>query len=256
MTQAQGSSDAVLAMVALSDYDLPDETRIFDFLEESFPDAPDVSRIERNDDTIVFKVADLVGTISLMPTPIPWTDLEGPCATAWYWPEATEAMKKHTAHVIVGLFHGTGDIISRHILLTQLVASVAATSKSAGVYWGSGTVVNSSQDFVEQSLGAGPDNLPLSLWIDFRVEHVSKDTFQLYTTGMTALNQLEIEVPPSEVRPSELLDIVYGLADYVLTSRATIKDGDTFGRSEKERFRITYSPSMWDASKKVMKLNF
>src|SRR5690348_15960692 len=24
--------------------------------------------------------------LGMMPAPIPWTDLEGPCATAWHWP--------------------------------------------------------------------------------------------------------------------------------------------------------------------------
>ena len=28
-----------------------------------------------------------------MPAPIPWSNLEGPCATAWWWPDATEKMK-------------------------------------------------------------------------------------------------------------------------------------------------------------------
>jgi hypothetical protein len=27
--------------------------------------------------------------IGLVPAPIPWSQLAGPCATAWWWPEAT-----------------------------------------------------------------------------------------------------------------------------------------------------------------------
>src|SRR5689334_22912247 len=33
--------------------------------------------------------------VSLMPAPIPWSSLEGPCATSWWWPQATAQMRGH-----------------------------------------------------------------------------------------------------------------------------------------------------------------
>ena len=43
----------------------------------------------------VFACGDAHCAVSLMPAPIPWPELEGPCATAWWWPQATERMRAH-----------------------------------------------------------------------------------------------------------------------------------------------------------------
>jgi len=165
-------------------------------------------------------------------------------------------MKKHVAHVIVTLMGGGPDIMSRHILLTRFVAAVAATTHCAGVYWGSGTVVNSREEFIKRSKGMTGDHLPLVLWINFSLQRMSKDTWRVFTTGLSAFNQMELEVPTAKVEPMELFNLAHGLATYVLTSGKTAKDGDTFGRSETDHIRVTYGPSMWDETTTVMRLEF
>jgi len=61
----------------------------------------------------------------LMPAPIPWSALEGPCATAWWWPEATEKMKHHHSHIILALAGESGNLVQRHVTLTHFTAAVA-----------------------------------------------------------------------------------------------------------------------------------
>jgi len=71
---------------------------------------------------------------------------------------------------------------------------------------------------------------------------------------ISAFNQREFEAPESKLEPTELFDLAHGLATYVLTSGNEVRDGDTFGRLETERIRVTYAPSMWDKARLVMRL--
>jgi hypothetical protein len=42
----------------------------------------------------------------------------------------------------------------------------------------------------------------------------------------------------------------------VITSEKTIREGETVGRSEAEKVRVNYAPSMFDANTTVMRLEF
>jgi len=194
--------------------------------------------------------------IGLMPTPIPWRDVEGPCATAWWWPEATKRMKNHTSHVLVFLGGETGNCIQRHITLTHLTAAVAMHTDAAGIYWGNGTLVHDPQVFIEQAKNLSPGDLPLHLWVDFRVEPNDDASYRLFTTGMKWFDKLEIEIPHSQKQPDEVFDFACSIADYIITKNANIRDGHTVGRSEAERIQATHAPSMWDSKITVLRLDF
>ncbi|MGC3972441.1 MAG: hypothetical protein QM775_35380 [Pirellulales bacterium] len=86
--------------------------------------------------------------VSLMPAPIPWHDLEGPCATAWWWPEATEKMRRHTHHFLLAIIGGTLQPIARRVALTKLANAVVKATDSVGVYWGEGTLVHEPSAFL------------------------------------------------------------------------------------------------------------
>jgi hypothetical protein len=87
-----GSTDSStpIAMVALNSSRMPDGARVLATLRERFPDSPVPSRLREDArDMLSFRIGDAMAVVSLVPGPIPWPDLEGPCATAWWWPEAT-----------------------------------------------------------------------------------------------------------------------------------------------------------------------
>ena len=216
----------------------------------------DLGSVREDDGKIVFGLGGDHAAIALMPAPIPWTELEGPCATAWWWPEAGEKMKKHTSHVLVALAGSAGNLVQRHVTLTHLAAAVAAHTEAAGIYWGGGTLVHEPQAFIEQAGDITPKNLPWPLWIDFRVERNDEGSSRLFTTGMKAFNQLEIEIPHSRKAPAEVFDFACSIADYIITTNPRIEDGHTVGRSEAEKVRAAHAPSMWDPKIEVLRLDF
>src|SRR5262245_46884149 len=79
---------------------------------------------EWQDTSLVFQLKDAQLAVSLMPAPIPWSSLEGPCATAWWWPNATKAMRGHTNHFLVALIGGSIESVERRVILTKVVRAV------------------------------------------------------------------------------------------------------------------------------------
>jgi hypothetical protein len=253
MTTKQ-KGDTLLAMVALNTPELPAPATVLATFAERCPDAPAPGDLGEQDGIVIFHLDDEMVAISLMPAPIPWSDLEGPCATAWWWPEATERMRGHNSHVIVALMGGSDVVVERHLRLSHLIAAVAAHADAAGVYWGAGTVVHEPAAFVEQTANLTPKRLEPLLWIDMRLEQNKDGSFRYFTTGLAAFGHLEIEIDRSRREPKEIFDFCYGIVKYVLTG-AVIKDNETIGRSAEEKIRVRHQPSMFDRGT-VMKLAF
>ena len=167
----------LLAMVALNTPSLPPLQDLLANLKAIPGIAVDLDSARIRGDTFVFGLGNDNAAVALMPAPIPWPDLEGPCATAWWWPEATERMKGRSTHVLIALVGAPDNPIQRHIGLTRLTVAVASLTDAAGIYWGGGRLVYDPQAFIEEAQDASPENLPIPLWVDFRIETMTTDRF-------------------------------------------------------------------------------
>jgi hypothetical protein len=191
--------------------------------------------------------------VSLMPAPIPWSSLEGPCATAWWWPDATKAMRSHTNHFLVALIGGSIEAVERRVVLTKAVSAVVADTDAVGVYWGEGTLVHEPSQFLHRASTASAQDIPGALWLDVRVEKNPDATLRCFTTGMAPLGFLEIEVEESSLSPDELMAFIGDTACYIVNKRLHIPDGDTMGRTATEMYKVRHGRSMFDRPK-VMQL--
>jgi hypothetical protein len=245
-----------LALVALDEARLPRFEDIAAWYEEHFPAplkrcSPVLSSATEN--LLALTIGDMTAAVSLVPRPIPWSQLEGPAATAWYWPEATAALRHHAAHLLVALVDEGGRPIEKAMALTRLVA---AASPSVGVFWGPGRLVHSPEAFVEQAVHMGEGNLPLYLWVDFRMEESASGGVRLFTTGLEALGATELEVRDFGGTPQELLDYAYNIAHYQLDQRKVIRDGDTIGLTEEVTVTAHRGQSMLGGEMEVLQLEF
>lgn len=73
--------------------------------------------------------------------------------------------------------------IAKSTVLMQLVSGLVGTSSVQGVFWGPGRLWHPPQAFINQAQQMSPRDLPLFLWVDFRVERDPNGTCRLYTTG-------------------------------------------------------------------------
>lgn len=243
----------VIAMVALNAAEFPNMSDVLATLKERYPSGNVVHEEER-DETAILTLDGNMTAVSLMPAPIPWPEIEGPCATAWWWPEAEERMKSHCAHAIVALLGDSGTPLERHISLTHLVSSLLACSDAAGVYWGNGTVVHAPDAFQDQAADISADAVAPQLWVDMRLEQNDDESFRYFTTGMTALGHPEVEIDRTTLSPREILNLCYEIVSYILTGGTPLKHGETIGRSAEERIAVTHEPSMFDREGNVIKL--
>ena len=206
-------------------------------------------------DVVFFGLGDEQAVVAHMPGPIPWTDLEGPCATAWHWPEATETLKGHGAHFIVTIMGGGGAPLARRLMLTALAAATVKASEALAVYWGEGTLVQSAEVFVGSAGEMSPERLPIHLWVELRVFR-DEDGFYVYTTGLRPLGAMEIEIRASQQEPQELIDFVYNVGHYLAQNGPVIQDGDTVGGSGDQKIRAHHVPSAWEREGPVLQIDF
>lgn len=249
-------SRAIVAMLALNSEKMPKPSAVVNALKLRLPDGPEPEDIEGEDGTITFHLGSWIAAISMMPIPIPWSELEGPCATAWWWPDATDEMRHHKNHIIIALMGEDESLLSRHIVLSQLVAAIATITDTVGVYWGAGGLVHEPAEFIEQCDDLTIENSLPHLWVDLRVEENDDGSLCFFTTGLEAFDQFEMEIERSNQSAEEILDLCYSVVHYLISSGAQIQDGESVGRTGEERVPVTHRPSKWDADRTVLSLEF
>ena len=178
--------------------------------------------------------------------PIPWEDLEGPCATAWWWPEATKRMQSHTSQFIVAVRQGEITRLHRRIVLTHVVRAVCANSDAVGVYWGEGTLVHDPGDFIRESSHMTAEDFSIRLWVDIRIERNADQTRRCFTTGLVRFGLKEIEIQSTTMNVEDLYFFVVDVATYIVANDLNFKDGATVGPSDEVQYDVRHAPSMFD----------
>lgn len=221
-----------------------------------WPGSPAPTNSQKKENTLAYDVGEYSIIYGLMPAPIPWSDLEWPCANSTLWPEAAAAMKQHKRHVIVTAT-GDGDAIERMKLLTQATTALMDACEGViGVYWGTSSLVLPPKTFNEIACESLPDGIPLAIWVNCFIREKDDGTSAGFTRGMAAFDKMEFECANCPEPPQELLGRLFGLSQYVLEQGAVIKNGDTIGQTAEEKIRITYEKSEFGLDGKVMRLAY
>jgi hypothetical protein len=245
MPQPPAEPRPVLAYVLLEAPEAPRAAAVLSGLK-SMRDDGDAAAEEENDDQLVLRVGgDTIHVLALR-QPFPWKDLEGPCATAWWWPDAADACRASRAHLIVAGSASSTDPFEPRLRLTQAVAAILRATRSLGVYWGDAATVQPAAAFIEGAAEASREYLPLYLWVDFRVEPLGKGSWLCATTGLEGLGFLEIEVTRSTKNPKDLIGIAFNAAHYLCDHGPVLEHGHTLGVSSEQRLRVTHEPSVWN----------
>jgi hypothetical protein len=206
--------------------------------------------------TRVFETASASFLFTLSPSPMPWAELEGPCETAWHWPQATKRMKAHAAQLTVSASSHTLDATDLMLELTRVIAAAALCTPAVGVYWRGATQVHDIKSFISEAVNASRAQLPLYLWLRFGLAREDDETTSLYTTGLAELELMEVELPHSTLDPQTLVDRAFNVAHYLLERGPVLEDGHTIGISETDKLEVKHSPSMWEAERRVYSLRY
>lgn len=252
-----GSGGPIIAFLLLEGDDFPVEAFLKDAANTRIAGKA-VSGIDRGEGGVFsFEVGDEFLALALMPAPYPATELEGPIATTWMWPARSpiENVKQHRSHLLITMTGGAADPVRRRLILTAVTALAAKQPGVMAVYWGEATLVIYPPLFVDMAEKINsPDAPPLYLWVDLRVLRNKDGSTCLFTTGLSPLGHMEIEIPQIEMDPGELREWLLNIMYYLLENGPVLKDGETIGMSEEQQIRIRHCPSSFGHPGKVIRL--
>ena len=118
-----------------------------------------------------------------------------------------------------------------------------------------GTLVHSQQIFNEMAKEiTSPVALPLYLWVDYRVFRNKDGTTGLFTTGLSYLGLMEIEIPSIAMPPGELREWAVNITYYLIEKGPVLLDGQTIGVSAEHQVRISHRPSQFGKNETVVRL--
>ncbi len=222
----------------------------------NWPDLPISEPTENPEGIISFHIGESDVLLAQMPAPIPWSELEGPCATSFLWRDAEKELRPHATTLIVAAV-GDAAPLALARLATLSTAAVLATCPAAiGVYWGSATLVIPAKIFRDFAVEVLPTEPPIQIWIDFRVgENANGKSFG-FTHGLKHLGFMEVETENATEPPVALRNRLWSLATYLLEKGPVIKNGNTVGQDAKERIRVVYAPSAFGHRDEVMRLEY
>lgn len=204
------------------------------------------SGVELTKDRILtFNAGDELFAVALMPGPYPWSDLQGPCDTAWMWPPGSSAqdLARHRTHLLVTMVGGSSNRVARRLMATEVTAWAAGQPEVMGVYWPEATLVHYPTIFAEMAKIGSMEAPPLYLWVDFRLFRNTDGSVGLFTTGLNSLGHMEIEIPSIRMKGGKLRDWAFNIVCYMLDNGAVLKDGDTVGMDADQRIRIRHRAS-------------
>jgi hypothetical protein len=218
-----------------------------------------VSDVKRGDEVVFsFDVADEFIALALMPVPYPAKGLEGPIATTWMWPKQppVEIVKQHRSHLLVTMTGGAGDPVRRRLILTAVTSLAAKQAGVMAVYWPEATLVIYPPVFIDMAEKINsPEAPPLYLWVDLRAFRNQDGTTGLFTTGLSALGHMEIEIPRIDMEPGELREWLVNIIYYLLEKGPLLKHGETIGMTAEQQIRIRHCPSSFGHKGKVIRLD-
>ena len=206
-----------LAIVLFQDTPTLSASDVTAYLSANWSNLPVASETGEEDNTISFRLGTADVAIGIMPAPVPWADLEGPCATGRLWPDSAAALSGHAAHAIVTMM-GELPAIQLSSLLTQVTAAVCgASTQSLGVFWTNAVMVVRKDVFLDFATQILPKGSPLPIWVDFRVGRTESGNASAgFTAGLAALGLMEIEAQDATESPSELRQRLEAIAQYLV----------------------------------------
>jgi hypothetical protein len=208
---------------------------------------------EATEGIATFQSGDSILAAALMPAPVPPSEFEQLAPFSWHWPEAVKEIELHEAHMILSVSQKEESKIELASLLTKFAASVAATSDSLAVYWSEGPVIYPRDAFLEFAEMLKEKKLPIPLWVGCYRGISRTSSEYLFTLGMEQFGHREVEMEISSKPSMGDVSLIYALANYILTSRKVIHEGDTVG-DEDSSIRVHFRPSVYDADREAIVL--
>jgi len=181
-------------------------------------------------------------------TPVPQAITDSVVHAALHWPTADQVLSVHPAYLAVA-----GSVENRGLLtlacdLTKAIAALLPITDALAVCWLNGPALNPAKKFTATAREMFDSGFyPLTLWV---AAHFDPEADALHTKGMAQFEAPEIYLAHQPDPAPLMVDYLFQVAQYVLTSHHRIKDGEKIDGPH-GTMRIT-SATSGDHGKKVL----
>lgn len=160
------------------------------------------------------------------------------------WPQALAVSRSHQAHVIVGTIGKVTSPLHEARAVTAVIGGLLDIAPGCLVVMWGARVARPAAQWKDQSRTAFAPypQYPFLLWIDIAPIRTGSGV-DAVTIGLSSFVDREIEFEVGRFNPADALNNVAGLAGYLIEHGNVVKDGDTFGGSERQRIRIRHAVS-------------
>lgn len=200
--------------------------RVPDFLSEFHKNWPQglLEKTGKELHRAFFRAGKSNFALELHHTQVPQAITDSVVRSTLHWPTADQALALHPAHLAVA-----GSVENRGFLtlacdLTKAIAALVSATDSLAVCWLNGPALNPAKRFTATAREMFNTGLyPLMLWV---AAHFDPEADALHTKGMAQFEAPEIYLAQQPDPAPLMVDYLFQVAQYVLTSHHQIKDGE------------------------------
>lgn len=202
---------------------------------------------------IAFDVYGMMATIGLMEMPVPEGEAE-------YWANSNfltrekslEIAKNHTAHLLVAVLGKDSTPVEAGMLFVKVVSACLKADNALGIY-DCGTVWT-KENFIQSAMVMKEGELPLMDFVFIGLYQDDKGVSS-WSNGLRSFGREELEIIESSHSPSEVYDLMWSVATYIIQEGAILRDGETLGFTKKQKLPLTLSEGVY-VEGQSMKIKF
>ncbi len=249
MTQTSGSSSLSFVILAKSLMPAAEDFRLAWQSVTNGAEPPTAKTWDHKGSEVALD--GVVSIVTLMPVPVPHQEAESAVSHSLSAMRAGGfSLASHDAHLVVVSASPTASPVQRLLQHTRVVAALAKASHATGIYEGNAHATHDPAFYVDV---VSRGDLPLMLWNGVSVAK-TPDTIELLTLGMSQLGLPDLLLVAPSGHGSDALLFAFDLLGYVLSREGPIPEGETVGRSAREKLPVTYVSSPVDPAVRVMKV--
>ena len=238
----QGGGKVLLAMPMFNQGQSYEIYRVIEHLRTEWNLT--VTQVEGDDQTATFTIYGETIALAAIPARIPWGDIQGTARYAYNWPTAEQDLTDHTGHALVTVMTSHAGNLDRFKVLTMVIDSVLATTKAAGVYQGSQSLLIPREQYLDGADVLRQGKLPVDLWVYLGLRQ-SEAGNSVYTVGLGAFGKQEMELVASKNDLAALHQFMLNVCAYVVGSDVTFRSGETLGYTADQKIKITSSKGIF-----------
>lgn len=241
-------SNSLLALVLLDNPATPDMSAVARVLHERHPElgtevADNGGGHQAQANSPLIRCGNELVAVMSMPAPIPqdpglWS------RAARTWPEGKAVAARHRGHLIVSMLGQNQRPLVAARVTTAVIGALIATMPECRAVVCDGKVARAADlwlDMSSRSFAPFPD-YPFTLWVDI-LPYRSGTKIGAVTMGLAAFVGREIDFETGKLSLPALIDKVAGFAVYLVEHGNVVRDGDTVGGDENERFAVRHRNS-------------